>query len=67
MTAALSAAQPQPRAIFYVSCDPATLARDVARLKGWRIAHIECYDLFPQTAHVETLCELRPETAGETP
>lgn len=67
VTAALSAAQPQPRAIFYVSCDAATLARDVARLKGWRIAHIECYDLFPQTAHVETLCELRPETAGETP
>jgi 23S rRNA (uracil1939-C5)-methyltransferase len=51
-----------PKAIVYVSCDPATLARDVARLVGWRVHHMECYDLFPQTAHVETLCELRPES-----
>lgn len=50
-----------PKAIIYVSCDPATLARDVSRLPGWAVHHIECYDLFPQTAHVETLCELRPE------
>jgi 23S rRNA (uracil1939-C5)-methyltransferase len=52
-----------PKAIIYVSCDPATLARDVARLVGWRVHHIECYDLFPQTAHVESVCELRPESA----
>jgi 23S rRNA (uracil1939-C5)-methyltransferase len=51
-----------PRAIVYVSCDPATLARDVARLDGWRIASLQCYDMFPQTAHVETVCELVPET-----
>ncbi|MBA3854794.1 MAG: hypothetical protein C0503_10270 [Gemmatimonas sp.] len=51
-----------PKAIVYVSCDPATLARDVSRLPGWTVHHIECYDLFPQTAHVETLCELRPES-----
>lgn len=51
------------RAIIYVSCDPATLARDVARLVGWRVHDVTCYDLFPQTAHVETLCELRPEEA----
>lgn len=50
-----------PKAIIYVSCDPATLARDVSRLPGWTVHHIECYDLFPQTAHIETLCELRPE------
>ncbi len=50
-----------PKAIIYVSCDPATLARDVSRLPGWTVQHLECYDLFPQTAHVETLCELRPE------
>ena len=61
--AALLAARPGPRAIVYVSCDPATLARDVARLPGWRIAHLACYDMFPQTAHVETLCELVPEAA----
>ncbi|MBX3132883.1 MAG: class I SAM-dependent RNA methyltransferase [Gemmatimonadaceae bacterium] len=53
-----------PKAIIYVSCDPATLARDVGRLPGWAVQDIECYDLFPQTAHVETLCELRPELQG---
>lgn len=63
VTKALSAARPAPKAIVYVSCDPATLARDVARLEGWRVQHVECFDLFPQTAHVETLCELRPEDA----
>ncbi len=52
-----------PRAIVYVSCDPATLARDVARLEGWRVASLRCYDMFPQTAHVETVCELVPEAA----
>ncbi len=50
-----------PRAIIYVSCDPATLARDVARLVGWRVRTLECYDMFPQTSHVETVCELVPE------
>lgn len=49
-----------PRAILYVSCDAATLARDVSRLPGWRVHALACYDLFPQTAHVETVCELRP-------
>lgn len=50
------------RAIVYVSCDPATLARDVGRLPGWRVSHVSCYDMFPQTAHVETVCELVPES-----
>jgi len=52
-----------PRAIIYVSCDPATLARDVSRLPGWRVASLACFDMFPQTAHVETVCELVPEVA----
>jgi 23S rRNA (uracil1939-C5)-methyltransferase len=52
--------RPAPRAIVYVSCDPATLARDVARLDGWHVHALACHDLFPQTAHVETVCELRP-------
>jgi 23S rRNA (uracil1939-C5)-methyltransferase len=63
VTATLAAATPRPRAIVYVSCNPATLARDVGRLPGWRVAHLESYDMFPQTAHVETLCELVPEDA----
>jgi 23S rRNA (uracil1939-C5)-methyltransferase len=49
------------RGIVYVSCDPATLARDVARVPGWRIDAVRCFDMFPQTAHVETVCVLRPE------
>ncbi len=50
-----------PRLLVYVSCDPATLARDVSRLVGWRVEHVHCFDMFPQTAHVETVCVLRPE------
>jgi 23S rRNA (uracil1939-C5)-methyltransferase len=61
--AMLAAASPALRAIVYVSCDPATLARDVARLPGWGVARVTCYDMFPQTAHVETVCELVPEAA----
>jgi 23S rRNA (uracil1939-C5)-methyltransferase len=47
--------------IVYVSCDPATLARDVARLADFQVAHVSCFDLFPQTAHVETLLVLERE------
>jgi tRNA/tmRNA/rRNA uracil-C5-methylase (TrmA/RlmC/RlmD family) len=46
--------------LFYVSCNPATLARDLARMPSWELLHAAPYDMFPQTAHVETLCELRP-------
>jgi 23S rRNA (uracil1939-C5)-methyltransferase len=46
------------RAIAYVSCDPATLARDVARLPSYDIRTIRAFDMFPQTAHVETVCVL---------
>jgi 23S rRNA (uracil1939-C5)-methyltransferase len=60
---AIVRAVPAPRAMIYVSCDPATLARDVARLPGWRIASMRCFDMFPQTAHVETVCELVPVAA----
>ena len=61
VTTALEAAARRPRAIVYVSCDPATLARDVARLPRYRVASLRAYDMFPQTAHVETVCELVPE------
>jgi tRNA/tmRNA/rRNA uracil-C5-methylase (TrmA/RlmC/RlmD family) len=46
--------------VVYVSCDPATLARDVKRFSetGYRLEHIEAFDLFPNTAHVETLAVL---------
>jgi 23S rRNA (uracil1939-C5)-methyltransferase len=43
--------------IVYVSCDVATLARDAARLvgAGYALTHIEAFDLFPNTPHVESL------------
>jgi 23S rRNA (uracil1939-C5)-methyltransferase len=51
-------AAPPPR-VVYVSCDPATLARDLKRLGGrYEIADLRCFDLFPQTAHVETVMTL---------
>lgn len=44
------------RRLVYVSCDPATLARDVAGLaNGYATGPVRCFDLFPQTAHVETV------------
>jgi 23S rRNA (uracil1939-C5)-methyltransferase len=48
-----------PRRIIYISCDPATLARDIARLApGFTLQTVRCFDLFPQTAHVETVVEM---------
>jgi 23S rRNA (uracil1939-C5)-methyltransferase len=45
--------------VIYVSCDPATLARDVAGLAGvYAPMAARCFDLFPQTAHVETVLAL---------
>jgi 23S rRNA (uracil1939-C5)-methyltransferase len=49
---------PRVRRVLYVSCDPATLARDLSRLPSYRISFVKAFDMFPQTAHVETLCEL---------
>lgn len=46
--------------VVYVSCDVATLARDVRRFAdaGYELDHIEAFDLFPNTAHVEILVTL---------
>jgi 23S rRNA (uracil1939-C5)-methyltransferase len=51
----------KPRQISYVSCDPATLARDLRKLfaGGYRMESIVGFDLFPQTHHVETVVRLR--------
>ncbi len=59
--ALLGASAARPRALIYTSCDPATLARDVARLSGWVVRDLRAFDMFPQTAHVETVCVLTPE------
>jgi 23S rRNA (uracil1939-C5)-methyltransferase len=48
-----------PEEIFYVSCDPATLARDVARLGGSHaVAGVQPFDMFPQTAEIEVVVRL---------
>lgn len=52
--------QMAPQRLVYVSCDPATLARDVKRMEeqGYVLQRAEAVDLFPRTAHVETVCQL---------
>jgi 23S rRNA (uracil1939-C5)-methyltransferase len=57
--AAVALKSQPPRRVIYISCDPATLARDLARLAStFALRSIRCFDLFPQTAHVETVAEL---------
>ena len=50
------------RAVVYVACDPAALARDVAAFAeaGYRLAAIRAFDAFPMTAHVECVALLEP-------
>src|SRR5690625_2815911 len=51
--------------IVYVSCDPASLARDTKWLveHGWEIDESTIYDLFPDTFHMETVTTFRPSAA----
>ncbi len=51
-----------PRAVAYVACDPAALARDVrvASEHGYRLADLRAFDLFPMTQHVECVALLTP-------
>ncbi len=53
----------RPRKITYVSCDPATLSRDLAALvqSGYRLRKMHLLDLFPQTFHLETVTHLSLE------
>ncbi|MEG3605137.1 MAG: SAM-dependent methyltransferase, partial [Verrucomicrobiota bacterium] len=50
----------RPRRIVYVSCDPATQARDAKLLLqgGYRILQMQPFDLFPQTRHIENVLTL---------
>lgn len=49
-----------PKRVIYISCDPGTLARDLAELHkmGYAIERVQPFDMFPQTAHVECVVSL---------
>lgn len=51
-----------PRAIAYVSCDPASFARDLGYFQqgGWGLAGLRAFDLYPHTHHMETVALLTP-------
>jgi tRNA/tmRNA/rRNA uracil-C5-methylase (TrmA/RlmC/RlmD family) len=53
----------RPRAIVYVACDPASLARDTAYLKerGYKLEKLRAFDLFPMTAHMECVARFIPQ------
>jgi 23S rRNA (uracil1939-C5)-methyltransferase len=55
--------------LFYISCDPAALSRDLTRLYDFssgriRLVQSQCFDMFPQTHHVETLVELAVDSVS---
>jgi 23S rRNA (uracil1939-C5)-methyltransferase len=53
--------------LAYVSCDPATMARDsrLLRAGGYRLAELRLYDFYPQTAHIESLGIFRKNGRGD--
>jgi tRNA/tmRNA/rRNA uracil-C5-methylase (TrmA/RlmC/RlmD family) len=55
-----------PRAVAYVACDPAALARDVAIFvqRGYRLVELRAFDLFPMTSHVECVAHLVKSDSG---
>lgn len=57
----------KPQKICYVSCDPATLARDLKKLiaGGYLISSMQAFDMFPQTHHVETVVHLEHSRAND--
>lgn len=59
-------AEASPEKIIYVSCDPATLARDLGILEGmgYKTIEVQPVDMFPQTAHIESVCKLVRVTNG---
>jgi 23S rRNA (uracil1939-C5)-methyltransferase len=51
----------EPRQVIYISCDPATLARDIQFILAsgaYRLEKIKPLDMFPHTSHIESVCSL---------
>ncbi len=67
--AVIATASMQPERIVYVSCNPATLARDVLRFteQGYTLTAATAVDMFPRTAHVETVCLLSQQKPDDIP
>ena len=59
-SAVSAVASMQPKRIIYVSCNPATLARDIYRFSvcGYELKQVAAVDMFPRTCHVETVAQL---------
>jgi tRNA/tmRNA/rRNA uracil-C5-methylase (TrmA/RlmC/RlmD family) len=59
----------RPRAVAYVSCDPASLARDLgyARSAGYRVSGLRAFDAFPMTHHLECVAVLEPAQGQDRP
>ena len=62
-------AELEPQRIVYVSCNPATLARDLKDFAqyGWALVHVQPFDMFPHTPHIECVARLERRKASEAP
>ena len=58
----------EPKEIIYISCDPSTLARDLKHFTevGYNLQSVHAFDMFPQTAHVETMVVLQRTQRGNS-